>query len=49
MNLTLNISDVQYQLVRDAQTLKSLCESLAAAKTIGIDTETTGLDPRTHR
>ncbi|MBW4571977.1 MAG: bifunctional 3'-5' exonuclease/DNA polymerase [Tolypothrix carrinoi HA7290-LM1] len=49
MNLTLNTSDVQYQLVQDAQTLKSACQSLATAKTIGIDTETTGLDPRTHQ
>ena len=49
MNLTLNTNDVQYQLVQDAQTLKSACQSLATAKSIGIDTETTGLDPRTHR
>ena len=49
MNLTLNTKDVQYQLVQDAQTLKSLCQSLAAAKVIGIDTETTGLDPRIHK
>ncbi|WP_339384949.1 bifunctional 3'-5' exonuclease/DNA polymerase [Iningainema tapete] len=40
---------MQYQLVQDAQTLESVCQSLAAAKVIGIDTETTGLDPRTHR
>ncbi|MBD2772603.1 bifunctional 3'-5' exonuclease/DNA polymerase [Iningainema sp. BLCCT55] len=49
MNLTLNTIDMQYQLVQDAQTLESVCQSLAAAKVIGIDTETTGLDPRTHR
>ncbi|MBR8834451.1 MAG: bifunctional 3'-5' exonuclease/DNA polymerase [Stigonema ocellatum SAG 48.90 = DSM 106950] len=49
MNLTLNTSDVQYQLVQDAQSLESACQSLATAKVIGIDTETTGLDPRTHR
>ncbi|MDF5725193.1 MAG: bifunctional 3'-5' exonuclease/DNA polymerase [Rhizonema sp. PD37] len=49
MNLTLNTKDVQYQLVQDAQTLELACQSLAAAKVIGIDTETTGLDPRTHK
>lgn len=49
MNLTLNTIDVQYQLVQDAQTLKSACQFLATVKVIGIDTETTGLDPRTHQ
>lgn len=38
-----------YHLVTDAQSLAESLKPLAAAKVIGLDTETTGLDPHQHK
>lgn len=37
--------DVYFQLVTDAETVKTACEKLSADETLGFDTETTELDP----
>jgi DNA polymerase-1 len=38
--------EVYFQIVRDAETVKKACDQLAAAPVLGLDTETTELDPR---
>lgn len=48
MTLIQNRSDVQYELVSDAQSLHTTLSPLYTAPIFGLDCETTGLDPRQH-
>jgi len=43
------LTDTKYRVVRDAEELRRAVESLSAQQAIGLDTETTDLDPYTSR
>src|SRR5205085_6451049 len=44
-----NYNDFEYELIQDPSRLAEVAEMLAQETTIGIDTETTGLDPHTSQ
>src|SRR5207237_1215359 len=44
-----NYNDFQYELIQDPSRLAEVAEMLAHETTVGIDTETTGLDPHTSQ